>query len=109
MRFLQLWQELVGQGQVHWVVWIAVEMDPANQLVRYKGVSVSEWLVNQETRVYYKSLAEAVNRMSEAMRGGVNVARLTPHARSAVKQQLISLGPELWDRTPSLIQEAFSA
>ncbi len=93
-------------GQPCWVVWVAVELDQANAPVRYQGLSVSEWVVNLQKRIGYKSLADQVNRLSEAMRGGVNVSRLSPDARGAVKGQLASMAPEAWERSPASLREA---
>ena len=102
-------RELVGDGQSCWVVWVAVELDAANQPVRYKGVSVCELFVNAQTRRGYKNLAESVNRMAEAMRGGVDVSRLTPQTRASVKQRLVAIGRELWERSPESLRQVLES
>lgn len=102
-------RERVGEGQSYWIVWVAVELDAANQPVRYKGVSVCELWVNRQARTGYKSLAEHVNRMAEAMRGGVNLGKLSPDARQAAKQQLVSISGELWDRTAEPLKQALES
>ena len=89
------------------MVWVAIELDAANQPLRYKGVSVCELWVNPQTRRGYKSVSESVNRMSEAMRDGVNVSRLTPQTRAGVAQQLIAIGRELWERSLDSLKRAF--
>ena len=101
-------KSLVGEGQSIWVVWVAIELDQANAPLRYKGMAVSELWVNLQQRLGYKSMAEQVNRMSEAMRGGVNVARLTPQNRTAVKQKLLSVGAEVWERSAGEIKDALA-
>ncbi len=94
----------LGQPQSCWIIWIAIELDAANQPVRYKGLTASELLVNPQTRQAYKSVAGQVNRMSEAMRGGVNLGSVTPALKSRVKEQLMALGREVWDASPDLLR-----
>lgn len=102
-------RELVGEGASCWIVWVAVELDAANNPVRLKGASACELWVNPQARRGYKSVAESVNRMSEAMRGGVNVSRLSPQARASVKQQLIAIGRELWERSAASLRQALES
>ncbi len=92
--------------QPWWIVWLAVELDAWNQLLRYKGLSVCELAINPERWTGFKSLAEHVNRMSEAMRGVVNVTRLPPHERMAVKAQLFAIGKEQWDHSSDAFKRA---
>lgn len=102
-------RDLVGDGQTWQVVWVAIELDQAGTPVRYKGLSVAEILVNASKRVGYKSLAEHVNRMSEAMRGGVNVAKLTVQVRPIVARQLMSIGAEWWDHATDALKQALTS
>ena len=102
-------RELVGEGQSCWMVWVAIELDAANQPVRYAGVSACELWVNPQTRRGYKSVAEFVNCMSEAMRGGVQVSRLAPQMRAAVTQQLMTIGPEVWERSADSLKRALES
>ena len=99
-------KELVEQGASFWIVWVAVELDPAQKPLRYKGLSVCEMLVNRERRAGYKSLAEHVNRMAEALRGGTNLITLSPQDRSLVKQQLMAMSLELWERSSDSLKAA---
>jgi len=102
-------KDQVTDGKTYGIVWVAVELDSANKPVRYKGLSVCELLVNQERRIGYKNLAEHVNRMAEAIRGGVNVGRLQPEARTAVKQQLVSIKSDLWERSSYSFKQALES
>lgn len=95
-------------AQVHWVVWVAAELDAANQPLRYNGVAASELWIDPATKQGYKVLAESVNRMAEAMRGGVNLKTLDRSSRQLIKQQLVSLGPEVWERSAQTLQGAFA-
>ncbi len=96
----------VGPGQSCWIVWLSIELDSASHPIRYKGISVCEVFVNVEKRVGYKSLAEHVNRMGEAMRGGVNLGRLTPEMRQLIRQQLVSINRQWWDQSPDALKRA---
>ena len=100
-------EELSGDAQRHWVVWAAIELDAANQPLRYKGLAVSELWVDPARRLGYKSLAASVNRMAEAMRGGVNVQGLGAETRRLVKERLVAVGAPLWDRALEPLKRAF--
>lgn len=86
----------VAEGQSHWMVWVAIQLDASNAPVCYHGLSVSELWVDPTRRIGYKSVAAQVNRMAEAMRGDVKVGALTPELRRAVRQHLTTLNPSLW-------------
>ena len=102
-------RDQVAGGQPFAVVWVAIELDSSNQPVRYKGTAVSELTINPTARRGYKSVAEATNRIGEAVQGKVNVAKLKPEFRASVKQRLIALGQELWDRAPDSLKQGLSA
>jgi hypothetical protein len=102
-------QELAGESQPVLVVWVALELDGANRPVRYKGVSVCQILVNPKQQLGYKSLSEHVNRMGEAIRGDINIARLSPEQRRAVTQQLVALGEALWDASDPVLKQALES
>ncbi len=96
----------VPNAKIWWMVWIAVELDDTNTPVRYKGVAVSELWVDPSKQVGCKVLAESVNRMAEAMRGGVNLKTLDATSRALIQQQLASLSPEAWERSVPSLKEA---
>ena len=98
----------IADGRCHWCAWVAVELDAASQPVRYKGLAVSELWVDPTRRLGYKSLAESVNRIAEAMRGGVNCNTMTGAEKAAVKQQLSALSPESWERSPQALKDTLT-
>jgi len=102
-------RELAGDAQAYWVVWVAVEMDGANQPLRYKGVSVAQLWVNQQQGTGYKSLAQQVNRMSEAMQGAINVSQLSAQVKQSVRQQLLSVNRDVWNRSTDSLKQALEA
>ncbi len=105
VRFVQRKDE-VPAPQVHWLVWVAVELDAANRLVRYRGIAVSELWIDPSARVGYKNVAETVNRMSEAMRGGMNLKTLDANARSLLRGRLSEFDVGVWDRTAQSLKAA---
>ena len=105
LRFVQK-PDQVPNAQVWWMVWVAVELDAANTPVRYKGVAVSELWVDPSRQVGCKILAESVNRMAEAMRGGVNLKTLDAKSRALIQQQLALLSPDAWERSAQSLKEA---
>ena len=95
-------------AETYWLVWVAVELDPSNQPVRYTGASVSELFVDQVNKIGYKVLAEHVNRMAEALRGGVNLKTLDGRSRALIREQLAALSPEVWQRSAPAFREALA-
>ena len=102
-------QEFLAGGQPFLIVWVAIELDGANRPIRYKGLSVCQLLIDPKQQLAYKSLSEHVNRMGEAIRGDVNISRLSPEQRRMVKQQLVSLGAALWDASDAEFKGALAA
>ena len=105
LRFVQRRDQLADPA-AYWFVWVAVELDGAQRPLRYKGVAASELLVNRDAQAGYKSVAENVNRMSEAMRGSVNLKTLDARAKSLIREQLTALGSEVWERSAPAFKEA---
>jgi hypothetical protein len=86
------------------MVWVAVALDQINRPVRYHGVCASALWVDLAQQRYFRSSAESVNRMSQAMRGGVHVSELPVEEREAVGELLARLDPVLWNRSESIAQ-----
>ncbi len=102
-------REQLHQAERHWFVWAAVELEASSgALLRYKGLAVSEVWVDRAGKAGYKVLAEHVNRMSEAWRGMVNLKTLDAGAKGVIREQLVALGPELWQRSAPALQEALA-
>lgn len=95
----------LANPQTHYVVWLAIELDASNQPVRYKGLSVAEILADSQG-AGFKSVAQQVNRMSEAIRGEVKVDALSPEVKRAVQRQLASTA-EVWERSSDSLKQAF--
>ncbi|MDP3722573.1 MAG: YwhD family protein [Candidatus Omnitrophota bacterium] len=105
IRFVPARDQLPN-ARCSWVIWVAVELDASNAPVRYKGLAVSELWVDPVAKAGYKVLAESVNRMSEALRGGLNLTGLDERARTLVRQQLMALSADLWERSARELKEA---
>ena len=104
LRFVSRREEL-REPQRHWFIWVAVELDDANQPVRYKGLAASELWVDPGQQAGYKVLAESINRMSEAMRGGVNLKTLGAGEKRLIAQQLAALSAEAWERSAQPLKD----
>ena len=107
IQFVQK-REQLADAQAYWMIWVAVELDSANNPMRYKGLSISELWVDRAKQLGYKSLAEHVNRMSEALRGGLNLKSLDGKIRTRIREQLVSIGPHVWERTAPALKEALA-
>lgn len=109
VRLVTRREELGPDVQLHWCVWVAIELDGASQPVRYQGVAASELWIDPSNRLSYKVLAESVNRMAEAMRGGVNLKTMEAGSRAVIGRQLAALSCEVWDRSPEALKAALSS
>ncbi len=98
----------VLNAQVYWIVWVAVELDASETPVRYTGIAVSELWVDPVQKIGYKVLAEHVNRMAEASRGGLNLKTLGAHERALIAKQLASLSPAMWAQTADALKGALA-
>ena len=107
LRFVQK-PDQVPNAQIWWMVWVAVELDAANTPVRYQGLAVSELWVDPVSKTGYKALAESVNRMSEAMRGGINLKTLGEREKVKIAQQLQALSAEAWERSPQPLKDGLT-
>ena len=108
LRIVQKREELGGEAKRYWLIWIATELDASDQPLRYKGLSVSELWVDPLKRLGYKSLADSVNRIAEALRGGMNLKTLSGPETGLVAQQLQALAPHAWERTAQPFKDALS-
>ena len=107
LRIVQKRDEL-SQAKRYWLIWVATELDAQDRPLRYKGLSVSELWVDPLKRLGYKSLADSVNRISEALRGAVNLKTLSPAEIGLIAQQLQSLDAQAWQRTAPPLKDALT-
>lgn len=106
---LSLVKDKPASAAIYAIVWVAVELDGAGLPVRFKGAAVSEVLVDEERKTGFKSLAEQVNRMADAMTGRTKLDRVGAKARARIKEQLLSFGEPVWDRSPDAFKRALDA
>ena len=99
----------INNAQCFWLVWVAIELDVSQRPVRYKGVAVSELWIDPAAKRGYKSLAEAVNRMDEAMRGGVNLKTFGRTERLSIAQQLKAIDSGVWERSIEALKQKLEA
>jgi hypothetical protein len=101
-------RDQVSQPQTCWIVWVAIELDAAERPVRYKGLAVCELAVDPQTCAAHKSLAEHINRISDAMRGSVAVSTLPAPIRQGVREQLQALDASVWQAAPDPLRSALT-
>ena len=101
IRFVPQRDELGEHAELHWLIWLAIEMD-GQQPVRYVGASASEMWIDAERKVGWKVLAAQVNGMSSALRGEVNLKGVGARERAIAGRQLIALSGDAWDASPKL-------
>lgn len=99
-------REDLADARRYWFVWVAIELDGSGGLLCYKGVAVSELWVDEAKRVGYKALAGQVNRIAEALRGGVNLNALDHAGVELVRRQLVAVGSDLWRRSAQPLKAA---
>ena len=98
----------VQNARVYWIIWVAVALDESDAPVRYTGVAVSEFWIDPMQKIGYKVLAEHVNRMAEALRGGINLKTLGAPERALIARTLASLDPATWERTAYALRGALA-
>ncbi|MBI3321753.1 MAG: YwhD family protein [Candidatus Omnitrophica bacterium] len=108
VRFVQSRDQL-QDPQLYWVVWVAIELEAStNRPVRYTGLAAAELWVDSAKQACCKVLAEHVNRMAEALRGGISLKSISGHGKALIAQQLIALGAEVWDHSSQTLKEALA-
>lgn len=85
------------------MVWLAREGDPHN-LGGYLGLVAVEMVIDLEAGRGWKNLAEHSNRMTDAVRGTVDVGLLSPEEREQVRSLLDALDPESLQAAPHLLE-----
>lgn len=102
-------KDAIQHGQSCWVVWVAVEADSADQPQRYKGATVSTVVVDPQRQTAYKSLAQQVNQIGRAMQGHLTLDPLNVETKLKLKEQLMALSPQLWERSSEALKQAFAS
>ena len=97
-----------SSAKIYWFLWVAVELDGSNAPVRYKGIAASELFVDPATGVGYKMLTEQVNRMAEAMRGGVNLKTIGASERAAIRRYLMNFSSGVWEQSADTFKGALA-
>jgi hypothetical protein len=101
VRFTSQRDELGETAELHWLIWLAIELD-GEQPVRYIGASASELWIDPERKIGWKVLAGQVNGMSSALRGEVNLKGVGAREKGMAARQLIALSGDAWDASPEL-------
>ena len=101
IRFVPQRDELGGGAQLHWLIWLAIELD-GDRPVRYIGASASELWIDPERKIGWKVLATQVNGMSSALRGTVSLAGIGAREKAIAARQLMALSGDAWDASPDL-------
>jgi hypothetical protein len=99
-------REDVVDAQLYWCLWVAMELDASDKPMRYRGAAASELWIDPLNKRGYKVLAESVNRMAEAMRGGLNLKTIDARSRTSIRQQLLLLAEDVWERSAASFKEA---
>jgi hypothetical protein len=73
----------------------------------YNGVTAAEIFVDEEKKVGYKSMAALVNQMDGAMKGKVDLARLSEEEKKRLAKFMEELRPDLWGNMPEEKKELF--
>ena len=84
------------------LVWLAREGHP-QELKGYLGLVAVEMVIDHEAGRGWKNLAEHANRMTDAVRGEVDVGALTAVERAQVRSLLEELDAEQLQAAPHLL------
>lgn len=96
--------ELVD-SQCYRLIWVAIELDHAQQPFRYKGLAVSDMWIDAQGRGF-KAMADSVNRISDALMARADVKVLSGKERRALEQHLRTISENLWSRAAEPVKRA---
>ena len=85
----------VPNGRRYWIAWVTLGRGPDGQR-GYRGLTVSEMIIDREAMVGYKHLPSHVNAMKAALDGRVDVSGLPEEARTALAAELKGRGLSFW-------------
>jgi hypothetical protein len=95
-------RESLGSPRRVSLVWLARE-GPPHDLQGYLGLVAVEMVIDQDAGRGWKNLAEHTNRMTDALRGTVDVGLLTPAEREQVRSLLEALDSDSLQAAPHLL------
>lgn len=95
----------VPAGRTYWIAWVTAGRgdDGARG---FKGVTVSNMLIDRQAMVGYKYLAQHVNAIRAALEGQVDLDGLPPEGRAALRHLLEERSPEMWRRAQRAFRKA---
>ncbi|HEX6988246.1 MAG TPA: YwhD family protein [Bacillota bacterium] len=95
----------VPDGETYWIAWVTLGRGPDGHR-GYRGLTVSEMLIDRHAMVGYKHLPSHVNAMKAALAGEVDVRGLPARARTALAAELKGRGLEYWRHARPEIKQA---
>ncbi|PIQ84739.1 MAG: hypothetical protein COV75_00425 [Candidatus Omnitrophica bacterium CG11_big_fil_rev_8_21_14_0_20_63_9] len=98
-------REELADPQCYRFIWVAMELDHAQQPFRYKGLAVSDVWLDAQGRGF-KAMADSVNRISDALMGRADAKTLSGKERRALEQHLKTISENLWDRAAEPVKRA---
>jgi len=95
--------EEVPNGRQIDIVWLFIKPDQGDYV--YYGATASSMIIDEEAKVGYKYLADHANQLSKALKGGIDLSRLSERSK-AVLRRVLNTYPDVLERSPEALKAA---
>lgn len=89
----------------YWIVWVNARGLESGQK-GFHGMIANELLIDHDAKLAYKHLGSHVNGMSYAMKGRIDLGRMTDEEKAALKRVLIEKGANMWEHASPEVKAA---
>ncbi|GMA62237.1 YwhD family protein [Alicyclobacillus fastidiosus] len=88
-------------------VWVTLKRQESG--LGYTGAMPFELWIDSANKLGYKKLSDHVNQMDKAVRGQVDLSRMSSEAIQKVGQYVQTIRPDLWENATDAFRSAFSS
>ncbi len=100
-------EEAAARGRGEHVAYVWVVYPGQGLAPRYHGACSVDLWIDSASKTGFKRPLDHVNRMSEAVRGRIDVAALNPAQRASLAALLSGFSPRAWESSSEEFRKAF--
>lgn len=93
----------VPNGRQIDIVWLYIKPDKGDYV--YHGATASSMIIDEEAKIGYKYLADHANQLSRALKGVVDLSRLSARSK-AVLRRVLNTYPDVFERSSDELKNA---
>jgi len=97
-------EEVPGGRQID-IVWLYIK--PSKGQYTYHGATASSMIIDEEAKVGYKYLADHANQLSKALRGAIDLERLSERSKKVLRR-VLNTYPEVYENSSDKLKEALA-